>query len=390
MNLSVSDRPTVMKQHLYDLLHRMGQPVLGAAKVGSLHELIPLAGQSMRDGRTTALEALARLLCGVAPALELNHHTLEDERFSQTAWGADARMAIEMITDPRRPSWLRFDHSQQDLVECALLATALLRAPTALWHALTAGTQGHVIDALRKSRSLMPLPNNWVLFPAVIEAFFMRMELPHDEVRIEYALRQMEQWYLGDGLYKDGPEYRADYYNSIIIHPLLLEIGRAVEHRHIHRHWTETILQIPHRASLHASHLVRFIHRDGTYPLIGRSLTYRAGVFHLLAQSLLLGLPFSDPTPQAVLQALNSVITATLQPDGNYDGEGWLQIGINGRQEALAEPYISTGSLYFAANAFLHLGVPSKDPIWAENLPSHAPSTNGSSSHDRQPLISSI
>ena len=40
-----------------------------------------------------------------------------------------------------------------------------------------------------------------------------------DRVRVDYALRQHEQWYKGDGTYGDGPDFHWDYYNSLVIHP---------------------------------------------------------------------------------------------------------------------------------------------------------------------------
>ena len=33
-------------------------------------------------------------------------------------------------------------------------------------------------------------------------------------MRIDYALRQHEQWYKGDGIYGDGPQFHFDYYNA--------------------------------------------------------------------------------------------------------------------------------------------------------------------------------
>ena len=37
-------------------------------------------------------------------------------------------------------------------------------------------------------------------------------------------MRELDSWYLGDGMYGDGPQFHWDYYNSFVMHPLLLEI----------------------------------------------------------------------------------------------------------------------------------------------------------------------
>ena len=50
-------------------------------------------------------------------------------------------------------------------------------------------------------------------------------------MRVDYALRQHEQWYKGDGAYGDGPEFHWDYYNSFVIHPMLLDVLDACKRR---------------------------------------------------------------------------------------------------------------------------------------------------------------
>lgn len=38
------------------------------------------------------------------------------------------------------------------------------------------------------------------------------------------ALDSHKAWYKGDGIYGDGAEFHLDYYNSYVIHPLLLQV----------------------------------------------------------------------------------------------------------------------------------------------------------------------
>ena len=47
-------------------------------------------------------------------------------------------------------------------------------------------------------------------------------------MRVDYALRQHMGWYLGDGVYGDGPEFHWDYYNSFVIQPMLVDVLAAV------------------------------------------------------------------------------------------------------------------------------------------------------------------
>lgn len=58
----------------------------------------------------------------------------------------------------------------------------------------------------------------------MVETALYHMGEECDFMRIDYALRQHEQWYQGDGLYGDGPQFHADYYNSFVIQPMLVDI----------------------------------------------------------------------------------------------------------------------------------------------------------------------
>ena len=39
-----------------------------------------------------------------------------------------------------------------------------------------------------------------------------------------HSLRQHDEWYKGDGMYGDGPQFHWDYYNSYVIQPMLLNV----------------------------------------------------------------------------------------------------------------------------------------------------------------------
>jgi hypothetical protein len=103
---------------------------------------------------------------------------------------------------------------------------------------------------------------------------------------------------------------------------------------------------------------------DGSYPPIGRSLAYRCGAFHLLAQmALRRSLPDGVSAAQ-VRGALTAVIRRTLEPADTFDADGWLRIGLCGHQPGVGETYISTGSLYLCSVAFLPLGLAATDDFW--------------------------
>jgi hypothetical protein len=55
-----------------------------------------------------------------------------------------------------------------------------------------------------------------------------------------------------------------------------------------------------------------------------------------------------------------------MEAPGTFDAQGWLRVGLCGHQPALAENYISTGSLYLCTVALLPLGLPANDRFWTD------------------------
>ena len=90
--------------------------------------------------------------------------------------------------------------------------------------ALDDTTKHHLIAALESSRVIMPNYNNWLLFTATVEAALKQLGAAWDRLRVDYAVRQHEQWYKGDGAYGDGADFHWDYYNSFVIHPMMLDV----------------------------------------------------------------------------------------------------------------------------------------------------------------------
>jgi hypothetical protein len=182
-------------------------------------------------------------------------------------------------------------------------------------------------------------------------------------MRVDFALRQHEQWYKGDGIYGDGPQFHWDYYNAFVIQPMLVDVHAAVAG--LDGVWDRQGEEVRRRAARWAAVQERLIAPDGSFPVIGRSIAYRCGAFQSLAQAALLGLLPPELPPAQARCALDAVIRRTLAAPGTFDGDGWLRIGLCGHQPSLGEGYISTGSLYLCATAFLPLGLPPEHPFWS-------------------------
>jgi hypothetical protein len=347
------------------IMERVSHPVLEAISRQQLRATMPVEcakGQEASRAECTHLEAVGRLLCGLAPWLEADPGNDPAEEALRTRFREWARLAIKYGCDPNSPDALNFGTNQQSLVDAAFLALAVVRAPNELWAKLDVPTKENLIRCLVETRKIQPGQNNWILFSAIIEAMFCKFGRPWDTVRIEYALRQHQQWYKGDGLYGDGPEFHWDYYNSFVIQPMMLNVLDCVRPSH---RWESLRPAIEARAVRYAAIQERLISPEGTFPAIGRSLAYRYGAFQLLAEmSLRRQLPHGI-SPAQVRCALTAVTTRMNAAAGTFDKNGWLTIGFAGHQPSIGETYISTGSLYLCSAAWLPLGLPSSDEFWS-------------------------
>jgi hypothetical protein len=346
------------------MLDRLSSPVLTHLAAGTLKREMPVesvTGNVADRRKYTHLEAFGRLLAGIAPWLEAPLDP-GPERDLQQRYRTLARDAMRSATDPASPDFLNFHDGAQPVVDCGFLAQAILRAPGELWAKLDAPVRKNLVAALSSSRVITPGFNNWLLFSATVEAALAAMGERWDNMRIDYAVRQHQEWYLGDGVYGDGPHFHFDYYNSYVIQPMLVDVLRTMRPRV--RTWEGLAADTMARARRYAVIQERLISPEGTFPVIGRSIAYRCGAFHLLAQMALLGELAPPLTGPRVRSALSMVIRRTLDAPGTFDA-GWLTVGLCGHQPHLGENYISTGSLYLCATALLPLGLPPSHAFWS-------------------------
>jgi len=340
-------------------LIKISRPVLENMAAGTLHKNMPIENVGGRDRETvTHLEAIGRLLCGIAPWLELKEP-------ASLPLSDLARRALDSATHPSSPDLCNFREGSQPVVDAAFLSQAILRAPDVLWGSLEAGVQTNILNSLRATRRITPGENNWLLFSATVEATLCQMGAEDwDSMRIAYAIRQHMQWYKGDGCYGDGAPFHMDYYNSFVIQPMLVDVIRTVKNDFKEAAQVEEIVLA--RSKRYAAILERFISPEGTFPPIGRSITYRFGSMQTLSQMALLHLLPPELAPAQVREALTAVLKRFMSNPNIFDEQGWLRIGLGGHQPGLGEPYISTGSLYLFSFGFLALGLPESDPFWSD------------------------
>ena len=358
-----SARPGDERAYWTALAVKIADPVLVNLARATLKARMPVEEQegAQRKG-VTHLEAFGRLLAGLAPWLELPPEATPEGQVRARLVDLSHR-ALRNAVDPTSPDFLNFTQDRQPLVDAAFLAHALLRAPRALREALEPATRAHLVKALQSARVTLPGFNNWLLFAATVEAALFKLGADWDRLRIDYALRQHAQWYKGDGVYGDGPQLHVDYYNSLVIQPMLLDVLEACGAEA--PAWEAMRDPVKKRAQRYAAVLERLISPEGTFPAVGRSLAYRAGALQLLAQVALRRELPADLAPTQVRGALTAVLHRTMDAPETFDAQGWLRIGFCGHQPGIGERYISTGSLYLCSVALLPLGLPATDAFWS-------------------------
>ena len=348
-----------------DLCYKISQPVLENMSKGNFQKDFPLELSPTWDGRDTKvayLETFARLMAGISPWLALpDDGTPEGKQRKQLhEW---AIQAYKNAVDPNSPdkiTWLT--NTSQPLCDASYLVESFMRAPEATWGQLDEVTKKRYIEGLKSLRTIRPAYNNWLLFRAMVEVFFMSIGEDVDEYALSVGLQKMSEWYLSDGWYSDGPEYAMDYYNSYVMHPMMVEV---VEMCKKHKFSTPISLDLAvKRMNRCNTILERFISPEGAYPAVGRSVIYRMGAFQTLAMSAWkYGLP-KDLTNGSVRSALTCVMKRMFAVDGNFDDKGYLRLGFAGHQPNLANYYSNNGSLYMTSLVFMPLGLPADHPFW--------------------------
>lgn len=222
------------------------------------------------------------------------------------------------------------------MVDAAFLAQALLRSPTQLWGELGGDVKSRLIAEFQSSRTFRVMYGNKLLFCSIVEEALAQGGVQWDPMRVDYAIRSLDEvFYKGDGAYGDGPQFRWDYYDSFVMHPLLLDTLRSISK--VSSNWKSFEDRAIKRAQRYPVIQERFISPEGSYPAIGRSITYRFGAFHALAQIALLQLLPKAVRPAQVRGALIAVIRLQIEAPGTFDSGGWLRVGFCGHQPSLGE-----------------------------------------------------
>ena len=357
------------RRYMTDLLTKIATPPLGLMSQGRLKAKFDIEVSPIWDGRpkdVAYLECFGRLISGLAPWLSLPQDTTAEGQQRHT-FQQQALAAFSHSVDPTSPDCLDWTGHGQALVDSAYYTNAFLRAPQQLWQPLDTTTKQRIVTAVKGLRRISPPYTNWLLFAAMNETFLLSIGEEWDPMRIDLALKKFNEWYAGDGWIADGETFHFDYYNSYVIYPMIVEILEVLERINPgfnnlkpadeHAKWLK-------RMQRYGEHLERLISPEGTYPPIGRSMTYRTAAFQplgLLAWRKALSESLTEGQVRAATMAAQRRIFAD---PSNFNADGFLTIGFAGHQPQLGDWYSNNGSMYIVSESFLSLGLAASDSYW--------------------------
>lgn len=350
--------------------YKMARPVLenmahGKLQQNMLTEFSPSFDN--RNRKVVFMETFGRLMAGIAPWLALPDDGSDEakQRKQLRDWAlASYRNAV----DPSSPDYLCWGVSDQNLVDAAYIAESFLRAYDTLWQPLDSLTKRRYFQEFQRLRRIDPPYTNWLLFASTIESFLAKAGGGCDNFRVNMACRKVEEWYVGDGWYADGPVFAFDYYSSYVFHAMYLEtlqamIDAKVNTRIDYNKYFDRALK---RAQKYAIILERFISPEGTFPVIGRSTPYRLAAMQPLALLAWYQKMPKELSNGQVRTALTQVMHRMFDHQNNYNQKGFLTIGFCGSQPETADWYTNNGSLYMTSLAFMPLGLPANHPFWTD------------------------
>ncbi len=359
--------------------YKMAQPVLENMAKGELQQNMQTEFSPSFDNRNRKvvyMETFGRLMAGIAPWLALpdsvygNTPSDEQELQQRRQLREWALASYKNSVDPQSPDYLCWGVSGQNLVDAAYIAESFVRAYDALWVPLDTLTKQRYINEFKKLRRIEPPYTNWFLFSSIIESFIAKAAglREYDDYRVMTTIRKVEEWYIGDGWYADGPVFAFDYYSSYVFHAMYLEtlqnmIDAGANTRLEYRKYYDRALK---RAQKFSIILERFISPEGTFPVFGRSIPYRMATLQPLALMAWKQTLPQELTNGQVRAALTAVMHRMYDQQQNYNEGGYLTIGFCGHQPDVADWYTNNGSLYMTSLSLMPLGLPATHPFWAD------------------------
>ena len=286
-------------------------------------------------------ELLTRPLWGLAPAAAAVPDDL---------WAALAETLARAL-DPGDP-WYVGDVGarNQRCVESAAVGWGLATAPEHLWEPLSPKAKDNVAAWLSQAYATEVIDSNWRFFPVLAGHGLDGIGAPRDRSIADAHLKRLGEFYLGDGVFEDGPGNRVDYYNPFAFHTYgLLHYRTSGDDRFVEP------------AAAFAKRFRSWFGADGAAVPYGRSLGYRfaqGSLWGALAAADVQAVPWAEAAGFSRRHLEWWWDKPILSPERR------LTVGYGYPNDALVEQYLTAGSPWWAAKIFTGLLAGADHPFW--------------------------
>jgi hypothetical protein len=298
--------------------------------------------------RVARLEGFSRILWGLVPLWKGG---------GESSLDAFVLEGIRHGTDPGHPEyWGSYGDGSQAYVEMAALAYGILLTPERIWEPLSEEEKCHFENWLLQINTHVIPDNNWLFFRVLVNCALKSVKAAYSQEQIEKDLNRIEEFYLGDGWYSDGPTFQRDYYIGFAMHFYSLIYAKFMG-----REDPERARTYRERAVLFAKDFLYWFGERGEALPYGRSLTYR------FAQGCFWGaLAFDDveALPWGVIKGLVNRQFRWWFQQPILDCEGKLTLGYAYPNLNPCEGYNSPQSPYWALKSLIVLALPQEHPFW--------------------------
>lgn len=259
-------------------------------------------------------------------------------------------------------AWLPMADMSQPTVEAASIAIGLHLTRPWLWDTLEPAERDATAAWLGALSGKAVPDNNWVLFRVVVQEFLASVGYPYHQPDIDHGLARAEDWYLGNGWYRDGDGDNFDYYVGWAMHlyPVLWAWMARTRDPELAQ---ERLTIYRERLGRYLGSYVRMFGGTGAPVFQGRSLIYR---FATTAPLWLGELVDASPLPSGTMRGLASAAARYFVGGGALGDDDVLSRGWLGSFPPMAQHYSGPASPYWASKGFMGLLLPPDSPAWTD------------------------
>lgn len=333
------------KQHYINYLNKIINPI---KNIISDSNGTPSLGSSAAwyNDISVSVETFARPLWGLVPLWYGSHG--DDELRSAYLKG------IICGTNPESENyWGICDNYDQRFVEMTAIAYAMLFTPNVVWEPLSNKEKNNLKNWLWQINTHEVCDNNWIFFRILVNTALKHVGEKYDIDLLNKDLSRIDNFYLGNGWYMDGPSHQKDYYISMAIHFYSL-IYSYFENDSYAKKFRD-------RAKLFANDFIYWFADNGAALPYGRSLTYRFAQGSFWSACLLTGIEVFD---KGVLKGIITRLLDDWLDAPIFDNGGVLTIGYKYQNLLMAEHYNAPGSPYWGLKIFAFLALNDNDEFW--------------------------